>query len=99
MDSTNTEVATRGHHSTEAQQEILETKILGIAGITSEKSIKTIERAFANHSGVKSYEIDRARGTVRVTFDVRQTNMAELHELLLRSGYAPPTSLIPKDPI
>jgi copper chaperone CopZ len=96
MDSTNTEMATDGQHSTAAQQEILDTKIFGIAGITSERSIKTIESAFGKTPGVKSVNIDREKGTVTVTFNVRQTNMAELHELLLRSGYRPPVSIAPK---
>ena len=93
MDSTNIELATQGQHSTEAQTEILETKVLGISGTVSDRSIKTIERAFAHKPGVKEFSIDRENDTVTVTFNVRQTNIPELHELLLRSGYNPPASV------
>ena len=96
MDSTNTEVATEGQHSTAALEEIWETKVFGIAGNTSEKSIGIIQHAFQNKPGVRKVVIDKENHTVTITFDVRQTNMAELHELLLHSGYKPPVSVVPK---
>jgi len=38
---------------------------------------------------VREFSIDRENATATITFDVRQTNMAELHEVLLRTGYKP----------
>ncbi len=93
MDETNTEVATIGPHSTAAQPELLDTKTIGIAGMTSERSIRKIERAFSQKTGVKEIQIDRENATATIVFDIRQTNMAELHELLLRSGYKSPATV------
>jgi copper chaperone CopZ len=87
MDETNTEVAKPGIHSTEAQPELLETKTIGIAGMTSDRCVKKIEGAFRNHRGVREFEVDRENAMATITFDTRVTNMAALHDLLLRSGY------------
>gem|GEM_PF-1441042 len=89
MDETNTEVARRGLHSTASQPELVETKTIGIAGMTSDRCVKKIGRAFRCHRGVREFSIDRENATATITFDVRQTNMAELHEVLLRTGYKP----------
>jgi copper chaperone CopZ len=93
MDETNIEVAHAGPHLTDLQSELLETKSLGIAGMTSDRCVSKIEKAFRKHSGVKDIVIDRENAVATVTFDSRETNMAELHELLLRSGYKPMESL------
>jgi copper chaperone CopZ len=94
MDETNTEVATGGLHTTEAKGELLETKTLGVAGMTTERCVKKIEKAFKKQPGVKSIHIDRETETATVTFDSRRTNMPELHELLLRSGYKPMATVL-----
>jgi Cu+-exporting ATPase len=94
MDETNTEVAKRGLHTTAAQGELLETKSLGIAGMTSERCVKKIEKAFHKHPGVKSIKINREEEVATVTFDARRTNMPELHELLLKSGYKPMATVL-----
>ncbi len=94
MDETNTEVAKLGIHSTAAHRQLLETKSLGIAGMTSERCVKKIEKAFHKHPGVKSIKINRHEEVATVTFDARQTNMPELHELLLKSGYKPMATVL-----
>lgn len=94
MDETNTEVAKRGLHTTDALGELLETKSLGIAGMTSERCVKKIEKAFHKHPGVKSIQINREDEVATVTFDARRTNMPELHELLLKSGYKPMATVL-----
>jgi copper chaperone CopZ len=94
MDDTNTEVATGGIHTTAAKGELLETKSLGIAGMTTERCVKKIEKAFHKHPGVKNIKIDRHNAVATVTFDARRTNMPELHELLLKSGYKPMASVL-----
>jgi copper chaperone CopZ len=94
MDNTNTELAAGGRHSTAAQPELLETKTIGIAGMTCDKCVKKIEKAFARHAGVKEIQINVENATATITFDTRQTNMAELHETLLRSGYKPVANVL-----
>lgn len=94
MDETNTEVATRGIHTTAAKGELLETKSLGIAGMTSDRCVKKIEKAFHKHPGVKTIKVDRENEVATVTFDSRRTNMPELHELLLKSGYKPMATVL-----
>jgi hypothetical protein len=42
---------------------------------------------------VREIHVDRESATATITFDTRQTNMAELHETLLRSGYKPPATV------
>jgi copper chaperone CopZ len=93
MDKTNTELATQGPHSTAAQAELWETKIFGVGGMTSERSVNKIEHVLRRHPGVMEIQIDRENATATVTYDPRQTNMAELHELLLHSGYKPPAKM------
>ena len=94
MDETNTEVATHGLHTTAAKGELLETKSLGIAGMTTDRCVKKIEKAFHKHPGVKTIDIDRENAVATVTFDARRTNMPELHELLLKSGYKPVATVL-----
>ncbi|MGZ4964157.1 MAG: heavy-metal-associated domain-containing protein [Limisphaerales bacterium] len=94
MDETNTEVATRGIHTTAAKGELLETKTLGIAGMTCDRCVKKIEKAFHQNPGVKSIKIDRENAVATVTFDARRTNIPELHELLLKSGYKPVATVL-----
>ena len=89
MDETNTELAKQGDHSTASLPELLDTKTIGIAGMTSDRCVSTVEKAFTRHRGVKQIQIDRESATATITFDTRQTNIAELHETLLKSGYKP----------
>ena len=89
MDETNIEIAKPGPHSTEAEGELLETKTIGIAGMTCDKCVQTIEHAFRGKRGVRKVKVDRAAATATITYDERQTNLPELHDVLLRSGYKP----------
>ena len=95
MDETNTEIAKPGPHSTEAKRELLETKTIGISGMTCDGCVKTIERAFRGKRGVKEVRVDRSAATATVTFDERQTNLPELHDVLLKSGYKPVGGVAP----
>lgn len=89
MDETNIEIAKPGPHSTEAKGELLETKVIGISGMTCAECVKKIERAFRGKRGVKKVAVDRDEATATVTYDERQTNLPELHDVLLKSGYKP----------
>jgi P-type Cu+ transporter len=88
MDETNTEIAKPEPHS-ETQGDYLETKTIGISGMTCDKCVKTIERAFRGKRGVRDVSVNRTDATATVTYDERQTNLPELHDVLLKSGYKP----------
>ena len=94
MDDTNTEVARVAFTQPQQKAELLETKTLGIAGMTSDRCVQKIEKAFHKHPGVKTIKIDRENEVATVTFDSRTTNMPELHELLLKSGYKPMATVL-----
>ncbi len=67
----------------------LETVELGIAGVTTLRAVKTIEKAFRGKAGVKEVRVDREGGVARIVFDPRQTHVPDLHDILLASGYHP----------
>jgi copper chaperone CopZ len=68
---------------------VIRTERLGIDGMTSEEWIEKIQDALSHVDGVKTLEIDAQRQVAIVTYDSRRTNMPELHDALLRSGYKP----------
>jgi len=70
----------------------LETKNLAI-NAASDESLRRIEEALRNERGVKEVKVDRENGIASVTFDTRETNLPELHDALLKSGYRPSRSL------
>lgn len=67
----------------------LETVELGIAGMTTAKCVRTIEKAFRGKDGVKEVRIDRESAIARITFDPKKTHVPDLHDILLQSGYHP----------
>lgn len=89
MDETNIEIAKPEPNAPEIKGQFLETKTIGIAGMTCDKCVETIERAFRGKRGVKKVKVDRTEATATVTYDERQTNLPELHDVLLQSGYKP----------
>ena len=56
-------------------------------------ALKKIEHALQGKPGIKEVRIDPVTGIVSVTFDTRQTNLPEIHDLLLSSGYRPTRSV------
>lgn len=69
--------------------ELLETKEIGIAGMTCDNCVRTIERALRGKEGVREVKVDRAKGLATVTYDTRKTNIPALHDILLKAGYTP----------
>jgi copper chaperone CopZ len=67
----------------------LETKVIGIEGMTCEKCVEKILKALRGKDGVHDVTIDRENATATVTFDSRKTDLPTLHDLLLKSGYRP----------
>jgi copper chaperone CopZ len=67
----------------------LETARIGIKGMTCKNCEATVKKALLTKNGVKEVEIDRAAGVATVKFDSLLTNLAALHEVILRKGYFP----------
>ena len=65
----------------------LETRELTIAGMGCDNCVRKLERAFRAKAGVKEASVDGIAGRARVTFDPSVTNMAELQEVVTKSGY------------
>jgi copper chaperone CopZ len=71
------------------ENETLETRKIGIAGMTCDNCVKKVEKALRSIPAVKEVKVDRGAATAEVTFDMRKTNIPELHDILLKSGYKP----------
>ena len=72
---------------------ILETKHIAIDGVKDEQGLRAIEKALRDKPGVREVRVDRGRSIASVTFDTRETNFPDIHDLILESGYRPPRSL------
>jgi copper chaperone CopZ len=72
----------------------METKTIGIQGMTCESCVETIMKALDGQPGVKEVQIDRDNSLATITFDSRETNLPTLHDVLLKSGYRPTRSAV-----
>lgn len=72
-----------------AEEDFFDTTRIAIEGMTCDKCVETIERALRGKSGIRDVQVDRGSSTATVTFDRRQTDVPELHDLLLEHGYHP----------
>lgn len=73
----------------ERQSQALETKEIGIKGMTCSRCVKTIKKALLTKNGVKEVRIDRENGVASVTYDPMRTDIPSLHQIILRKGYFP----------
>ena len=71
---------------TNEEAAVLETKNIGIEGMTRE-CVRLIEKALRGKPGVRDVHVDPSRGIASVTFDRRQTSFPEIHDAILESGY------------
>ncbi len=74
------------------REAVLETREIGISGMTCDNCVRKVEKALRANPGVKEVTVDREAARASVTFDTTQTDIPALHDALLRSGYQP-TSL------
>jgi copper chaperone CopZ len=74
--------------------ELWETRVLGIEGMTCDNCVKILTRALKRVNGIKEVKVDRESARAEVTFDTTKTDMAAIHEAILRSGYKP-TAQVP----
>jgi copper chaperone CopZ len=49
--------------------------------------VRKLERAFRAKDGVAEVSIDGIAGRAKVTFDPTRTNLAQLQEVIAKSGY------------
>jgi copper chaperone CopZ len=67
----------------------LETRRIGIKGMTSKRCERTVKKALLTKSGVKEVYINREDGVATITFDPSQTDIPSLQQVILRKGYFP----------
>lgn len=68
---------------------VIRTDQFGIDGLTTPEWLKKIEDALAHQDGVQSAHVDPEKHVVIVSYDARRTNVPELHDAILKSGYKP----------
>lgn len=71
------------------QERVTQTVTIGIAGMTCDNCVRTVERALRALPGIKEVAVDRTAALARVTFDDTQVNVPAMHDALLSSGYKP----------
>lgn len=71
------------------REEVLQTREIGIAGMTCDNCVRRVEKALRGVNGVKEVRVDRQAALAEVRFDTTRTDMPALHDALLRSGYKP----------
>jgi len=75
----------------------LETRELTIAGMGCDNCARKLDRALRAKDGVKEVRVDSIAGRATVTFDPSKTNIPELQEVVVKSGYrAGAVELAPK---
>lgn len=67
----------------------LETRRIGIKGMTGKDSALTIRKALLTKTGVREVYINREEGVATVSFDPTQTDIPALNDVILRKGYFP----------
>lgn len=68
---------------------VLETRDIGISGMTCDHCVRRVEKALRGVDGVKEVRVDRQAARATVTFDSVRTHVPALHDALLKSGYKP----------
>ena len=66
---------------------LLETRDLTIAGMGCDNCARKLDRAFRATDGVKEVRVDSIAGRATVTFDPARTNIPQLQEVVVKSGY------------
>jgi copper chaperone CopZ len=67
--------------------EALETREITIAGMGCDNCVRKLEKALRAKDGVKDVRVDGIAGRATVTFDRTRTNIPELQEVIVKSGY------------
>ena len=72
---------------TSKSTETLETREIKIAGMGCDNCVRKLEKALRAKDGVKEVRVDGIAGSAKVTFDRARTNIPELEEVIVKSGY------------
>ena len=67
----------------------VETHIIAVEGMRCDSCVRKIEAALSKQKGVKGVQANLKNKEITVTFDSKDTNMPQLHEVLLSTGYHP----------
>ncbi len=70
-------------------ESVLETRDIGISGMTCDKCVSRVEKALRGVNGVSEVRVNRQAARATVTFDTARTNVPALHDAVLKSGYKP----------
>ena len=68
---------------------VFETRDIGIGGMTCDNCVRRVEKALRGVNGVKDVHVDRQAALATVTFDTTKTDLPDLHDALVKSGYKP----------
>lgn len=71
------------------KEAVIETRDIAVSGMTCDKCVARVEKALRAVRGVKDVRVTRTPGLATVSFDSAATNVPELHDALLKSGYTP----------
>jgi copper chaperone CopZ len=72
---------------TRSEEDFFDTTRIAIEGMTCDKCVETIERAFHGKDGIRDIKVDRTNSIATVTYDHRKLDVPALHDLLLEHGY------------
>jgi copper chaperone CopZ len=70
-----------------AEEDFFDTTRIAIEGMTCDKCVEKIDRAFRGRDGIRDVKVDRVNSMATVTFDRRRLDVPALHDLLLQNGY------------
>ena len=72
---------------TGSEEDFFDTARIAIEGMTCDKCVETIERAFRGKEGIRDIKVDRTNSIATVAYDRRKLDVPALHDLLLEHGY------------
>ncbi len=67
--------------------EAVETREIKIAGMGCDNCVRKLERALRAKDGVKEVHVDGIAGRATLTFDPTKTNIPDLQQVIVKSGY------------
>jgi copper chaperone CopZ len=71
------------------QEPVIETRTIGILGMTCDHCVRKVEKTLRSQDGVKEVEVNRQESRATIRFDRSKTDIPALHDALLKSGYTP----------
>ena len=71
------------------QEPLVETRTIGILGMTCDNCVRRVEKTLRGQEGVKEVHVDRQAARATVKYDRAKTGISALHDALLKSGYKP----------